>query len=155
MEIPTDDEIHDNIVAYWVPRAPVKAGSEWPFKYRLHWLADEPYPGPLGRVIATRLGRGGIPGQPRPKDKNKIVIDFAGGPLEDLKQRDPVKLVVGAGRGKVDNDYSLQIVGTRHWRAFFDIAVDGREPVDIRAFLRIGDKPLTETWLYQYFPFEW
>ena len=155
MEIPTDDEIHDNIVAYWVPKAPVTAGSEWPFKYRLHWLADEPYPGDLARVVATRLGRGGIPGQPRPKDKNKIVIDFAGGPLEDLKQDDPVKLIVGAARGKIDNDYSLQVVGTKHWRGFFDIAMDGREPVDIRAFLRLGGKALTETWLYQYIPFEW
>ena len=155
MEIPTDDEIHDNIVAYWVPKEPVKAGSTWPFKYRLHWLADEPHPGSLARVIATRLGRGGIPGQPRPKDRNKIVIDFAGGPLEQLKQRDPVKLVIGATRGTVDNDYALQVVGTKHWRAFFDIAVDGHEPVDIRAFLRLGDTPLTETWLYQYIPFEW
>jgi glucans biosynthesis protein len=155
MEIPTDDEIHDNIVAYWVPRAPVRAGSEWPFKYRLHWLADEPFPSKLGRVVATRLGRGGIPGQPRPENKNKVVIDFAGGPLDGLKQHDPVELIVGAARGKIDNVYSLQVVGTKNWRGFFDIAVDGREPVDIRAYLRLGDKALTETWLFQYLPFEW
>jgi len=155
LEIPTDDEIHDNIGAYWVPEASVKAGSEWPLKYRLHWLADEPYPGKLARAIATRLGRGGIPGQPRPADKNKIVIDFAGGPLEELKKADPVKLVVSAARGKIDNDYTLQVVGTTHWRAFLDIAVEGPEPVDIRAYLRLGDKTLTETWLYQYIPFTW
>ena len=106
-------------------------------------------------MISTRLGRGGIPGQPRPADMNKIVIDFSGGPLESLKKKDPVKLVVGAARGKIDNDYTLQIVGTKNWRAFFDIAVDGAEPVDIRAYLRLGDKPLTETWLYQYIPFTW
>jgi periplasmic glucans biosynthesis protein len=155
MEIPTDDEIHDNIGAYWVPAEPVRGGTEWPFKYRLHWLAEEPYPGKLARVIATRLGRGGIPGQPRPADRNKIVIDFAGGPLEGLKKKDPVKLVVNTARGKIDNDYTLQIVGTKNWRAFFDIAVDGPDPVDIRAYLRLGDKPLTETWLYQYIPFTW
>jgi len=155
VEIPTDDEISDNIVAYWLPKAPVKAGSEWNFKYRLHWLADEPYPPALGRVIATRVGRGGIPGQPRPKDKKKIVIDFAGGPLEDLKKGDPVQLIVEAGRGAIDGDYTLQVVGTRHWRAFFDIAVDGADPVDIRAFLRYNDKPLTETWLFQFIPFDY
>ena len=79
----------------------------------------------------------------------------AGGPLEELKQRDPVKLVVSAARGKIDNDYALQIVGTNHWRAFFDIAVEGPEPVDIRAYLHLGDKTLTETWLFQYIQFAW
>ena len=155
VEIPTDDEISDNIVAYWLPKAPVKAGSEWNFKYRLHWLADEPYPPPLGRVIATRVGRGGIPGQPRPEDKKKIVIDFAGGPLDDLKKGDRVQLIVDAARGTIDGDYTLQIVGTKHWRAFFDIAVDGDGPVDIRAFLRYEDRPLTETWLFQFIPFDY
>ena len=155
VEIPTDDEISDNIVAYWLPKAPVKAGSEWNFKYRLHWLADEPYPPKLARVTATRLGRGGIPGQPRPKDKKKIVIDFAGGPLEDLKKGDPVQLIVDAARGTIDGDYALQIVGTKHWRAFFDIAVEGGAPVDIRAFLRYDDRPLSETWLFQFIPFDY
>ena len=31
LEIPTDDEIHDNVVAYWVPEEPVTAGSQWSF----------------------------------------------------------------------------------------------------------------------------
>ncbi|MGG2408660.1 glucan biosynthesis protein, partial [Aeromonas veronii] len=44
IEIPTDDEIHDNIVAMWVPKAPARAGSQYRLRYRLHWLADEPYP---------------------------------------------------------------------------------------------------------------
>jgi len=155
VEIPTDDEISDNIVAYWLPKAPVKAGSEWTFKYRLHWLADEPYPAKLARVIATRVGRGGIPGQPRPKDKKKIVIDFAGGPLEDLKKGDPVQLIVEAARATIGGDYALQVVGTKHWRAFFDIAVEGGDPVDIRAFLRLDDRPLSETWLFQFIPFDY
>ncbi|MDF7041553.1 glucan biosynthesis protein, partial [Escherichia coli] len=41
IEIPTDDEIHDNIVAMWVPKAPARAGSQYRLRYRLHWLADE------------------------------------------------------------------------------------------------------------------
>ena len=44
IEIPTDDEIHDNIVAMWVPQAPAKAGASYAFRYKLHWLADEPFP---------------------------------------------------------------------------------------------------------------
>lgn len=68
VELPTDDEIHDNIVAFWVPAEPVRAGARLAYRYRLHWRADEPYPAPqLARTISTRIGRGGIPGQPRPE----------------------------------------------------------------------------------------
>lgn len=153
IEIPTDDEIHDNIVAYWLPKEPVTAGSTWTFTYRLHWLADEPYPPAVGRVRHTRLGKGGIPGQPRPEGARKFVIDFAGGPLEELVKQDPVEPVIDTGRGRIDNAYALQVVGTTIWRAFFDLYVEGEEPVDVRCFLRLGDRTLTETWLYQYSPF--
>ncbi len=153
VEIPTDYEIADNIVAYWVPRAPVSAGSIWNFKYRLFWTADDPYPAHLGRVIATRLGRGGIAGTASaPPHKTKIVIDFAGGPLEALDKAASVQLMLNAGDGKIENDYVLQVVGTKHWRAFFDIEAKNMNPVDIRAYLRLGDQALTETWLYQYIP---
>ena len=36
-------------------------------------------------MVATRLGRGGIPGQnPWPRDKYKFVVDFTGGPLMQM-----------------------------------------------------------------------
>ena len=153
VEIPTDYEVDDNIVAYWVPQTPVQAGSTWNFKYRLFWTADDPYPANLGRVIATRLGRGGIPGiKPAPPHKTKIVIDFAGGPLENLDKTAPVRLMLNASSGKIENDYVLQVVGTKQWRAFFDIEAVDMNPVDIRVYLRLGDQALTETWIYQYIP---
>ena len=39
-----------------------------------------------------------------------------------------------------------------HWRVHFDLTVDGREPVDMRLFLRRGDTALSETWLYLFEP---
>jgi glucans biosynthesis protein len=38
------------------------------------------------------------------------------------------------------------------WRAEFDLAVDGHDPVEVRLFMRSADQVLTETWLYQYNP---
>jgi periplasmic glucans biosynthesis protein len=122
VEIPTDDEIHDNIVAYWVPEAPIEAGSEWSFSYRLYWVDQEPFPPEqAARVIHTRLGNGGVPGQPRPPNSRKFVIDFDGGPLERLEKDDEVVPIVTATRGTINNVYALQIVGTKRWRAFFDL----------------------------------
>ncbi len=154
VEIPTDDEIHDNIVMYWLPEEPVKAGSEWTFDYRLFWNADEPNPPEaVARVIHTRLGNGGVPGQPRPEGVKKFVIDFSGGPLQGLEKLDDVQPVINASKGEISNDYALQVVGTKNWRAFFDLEVEGNDPVNLRLYLQLGDKTLTETWLYQYHPF--
>ena len=37
IEIPTDEEIHDNIVAYWKPANGPEPGSAFAFAYRMHW----------------------------------------------------------------------------------------------------------------------
>ncbi len=156
IELPTDDEIHDNIVAFWVPAERVRAGARLAYRYRLHWRADEPYPAPqLAATISARIGRGGIPGQPRPEGSRKFVIDFAGGPLDALHKQDKVVVEVSQSRGRVSNVAALQVVGTKTWRVFFDLQAEGQDPVDLRCFLRLGDRALTETWLYQYLPFHY
>src|SRR5699024_4903654 len=38
LELPTADEIYDNIVAFWMPDEPATAGKEWAFDYRLYWV---------------------------------------------------------------------------------------------------------------------
>ena len=50
------------------------------------------------------------------------------------------------------NAYVVKVVGTDRWRALFDLQLDGTAPVDLRLFLKLGNKTLSETWLYQYFP---
>jgi hypothetical protein len=104
VEIPTEDEIHDNIVAFWTPRAAVKAGQSFALDYRLHWVDAEPYlSSAIGRVGATRRGNGG---NPAVRDKAsgyvKYVIDFEGG---DLASRESTKNQaipqITASRGRV------------------------------------------------------
>lgn len=153
VEIPTNDETHDNIVAYWVPKAHVTAGTHLAVDYRLYWQDPEPFlPGDIAHVVATRIGRGGIPGGPVQANKHKFVIDFEGGPLSDMAPRYDIVPTVTLSRGKLDHPYSIKVVGTKRWRAFFDVVVEGRQPVDMRCFLSLNGKTLTETWLFQYFP---
>ncbi|HUE63022.1 MAG TPA: glucan biosynthesis protein [Rhizomicrobium sp.] len=153
VEIPTEDEIHDNVVAYWRPDGDIKTGGSLIFDYRLYWQDSEPaFPKDIARVVATRLGIGGIPGQtPSPQDKRKFVIDFTGGPLMQLQQRYDITPVTNSSRGKIDNAHVIKVVGTDRWRALFDLQLDGNAPADLRLFLRLGDKTLSETWIYQYF----
>jgi glucans biosynthesis protein len=153
VEIPTDDEIHDNIVAYWTPKAPVTSGQARSLDYRLYWQDDEPHPPDnLARVMATRIGRGGVPGQPVPKDQWKFVIDFEGGPLASMEARYDIKPMITLSRGTIANPYVVKVVGTNTWRAFFDVAAGGSDMINMRCYLRLGDATLSETWLYQYFP---
>lgn len=154
VEIPTDDEIYDNIVAYWVPAKAVSAGDAVSFDYRLHWNRWAPGwgDGEPARAMHTRVGIGGVPGQPRPKGVRKFVIDFAGGPLASLPKSADVSVVATASRGTISNVYTLQVVGTKTWRAFLDLDAQATEdPVDLRCYLKLGERALTETWLYQYF----
>lgn len=153
VEIPTDDEIHDNIVAYWLSDRPVKKGDAISLDYLLSWAKDEPHPPEVGRVIATRIGRGGIPGQPRPPGVYKIVVDFAGGPISGLaKQGEPVEAVVSASAGTVSNVSAYSNKAEDSWRALFDLTPSNGDPVELRLFLRKNGVPLTETWLYQFVP---
>jgi glucans biosynthesis protein len=155
IEIPTDDEIHDNIVAAWVPEAPVKAGDSFALKYRLHWQAEEPYPTPLARVLATRMGNGGQPGQPRPKGVRKFMVEFLGEPLKSLPSGVRPEAVLWSSRGSFSYIFTEAVPNDvpGHWRAQFDFHAEGSDPVELRMFLRLDGKPLSETWLYQYHPF--
>lgn len=155
IEIPTDDEIHDNIVAMWVPEAPAKAGNSYEFRYKLHWLADEPFPTPLGRVVATRLGNGGQPGTVRPKGVRKFMIEFLGPALEKIPFGVKPEVVLSASRGTFSYVFAEAVPNDvpGQWRAQFDLTVEGNDPVEMRCFLRGGDQVLTETWLFQYLPF--
>src|SRR5215472_862370 len=143
VEIPTDDETHDNIVVYWRPEKEVKSGDTLSFDYRLYWQDVEPnYPKTLARAVATRIGRGGIPGQPPPPNKRKFAIDWQGGPLDQMQQRYDVTPVISVSNGRAEGAYVIRVVGTNRWRCLFDITLEGKSPIDLRCFLKLGDKTL-------------
>nr|WP_096787479.1 glucan biosynthesis protein D [Rhodobacter sp. CZR27] len=152
VEIPTEDEIFDNIVTFWNPEKRPQAGEEMRFDYRLHWSDVPPVDLELARTVATRVGNGGVPGQPRPKDVIKVVVDFEGKPLEGLATQDGVKPEVSAPAGvEVVNPFAVRVVGTDQWRLTFDLkAPAGTDTVDLRAYLARNGAPLTETWLGQF-----
>jgi glucans biosynthesis protein len=153
LEIPTDDEIHDNVAAYWCPSAVFRAGERRRYRYRLSWLDDISFPSDLGRVSGTWIGRGGRPGSRPPEGFRKFVIEFHGPVFERLSRLDGVEVVVTLSRGKIANTFTHAVVGQyQRWRALFDVEAAGSEPVLLRAFLRLGERALTETWIYQHFP---
>ena len=156
-EIPTDDEIHDNIVAMWVPEKPVPAGAELTLDYRLYWVADEPFPPKLGRVRrdaarprrparpAAAEGRAQVRGRvPRRPAGDAALWRQAG------NGRSPPR-AARCGGYRIVEAVPDDVPG--HWRVEFDLTVDGADPVEMRCFLQAGGQTLTETWMFQYHPF--
>jgi len=154
IEIPTDDEIHDNIVAMWVPAEPATAGKSYRFRYRLHWIANEAFPMSTAYCVATRLGNGGQPGQPRPKGLRKFMVEFRGGGLSSLPFGVKPEPVLWSSRGEFSYIFTEAVPDNvpGHWRAQFDLAVSGKEPVEMRLFLKSANEVLSETWSYDYHP---
>lgn len=154
LEIPTDDEIHDNIGAFWVPEGPAVAGNRYDLSYRLWWVAEEPFPATnVAQVVATRFGRGGQPGKPRPQGVYKVAIEFDNpAVMQQIPYGVFPTLKVTPSRGEITSTLVEPVPGGNVWRGIFDLTVAGTDVVELRAYLELDGRPLTETWLAQFAP---
>ncbi len=148
IEIPTEAERNDNIVAFWVPEKPTEAGQALTFDYRLRFEMDPEGKPPGGRTLATRIGAGGA-GDLDPS-KRGFVIDFGGKNLESLAADAPVTALINASSGQIANTVVQKNPFTNGWRVSFELLPQSADPVDLRCFLKLGADVLTETWSYQW-----
>ncbi len=149
VEIPTDEEIHDNIVAYWVPEAPVQPHKPISFSYLLSAYSRAPVWPPGGRVVATRFGSTatGV-AQTTQGAARRVVVDFAGGDLDSLTAAQPVQAAVTSTNGTVDTVTVERLPEAGIWRAALRLKPNGDKPVELRCYLTLYGEALTETWTY-------
>ncbi|MEN5081905.1 glucan biosynthesis protein G [Bosea sp. TWI1241] len=151
IELPTTDETNDNIVALWTPKVPLEPGGEFSFRYKLYAMldADDLHPG--GRALNTYQARPKAlgSGEVVPPNARRFIVDFAGGDLAyHLKQPEKVEIVPSISNGTIQRAFLVPNAKTKGFRAFVDVLVEPGQTADLRAFLRNGDKALTETWTY-------
>jgi len=93
-------------------------------------------------------------GQPRKYFSWRFAVDFAGEAMARLGSDAKVEPVITASRGKIEITSARPLDSVKGWRAMFDIRPEDEstEPITIRLFLRNGNTPITETWLYQWVP---
>jgi glucans biosynthesis protein len=154
-EIPTSDETNDNIVALWTPREPMAAGQSRTFKYRLISTSDESRLTPGGIALNTFRTRARALGSAEAEAPNstRFLVDFVGGQLPFFESApDHVQVVPSASNGRVLRTFLVWNAKTRGFRAGIDVQVDPGQAADLRAFLRAGNKALTETWTYPWRP---
>ncbi len=146
IEIPSDAEKYDNIVAFWVPDEPVAEGKEMRYDYRLHFVTNEFTAPSGGKVVSTRVGAA----EEGRGNKRKFVVDFTS-PM--LKLMSPQADVIGevSAVGKVTNIVVHKNEEEGTWRLSFDLEPEkGKGPTELRAILRSGKDILTESWVYQW-----
>jgi glucans biosynthesis protein len=142
-EIPSDREINDNIVVYWLPQDKPQPGEPIDVEYQIRWGMDDPHEATTGGVSATRIGDAE---QERTK---RFVLDFIGGELNKLAPDVPVQGVLSVGKGgKILEQQVHKNPVTGGWRLVFVIKTPKNEPVELRAYLAVDDSALTETWSY-------
>jgi len=151
VEIPSEFETNDNIVAFWVPEAPAKAGDALTFAYRLNW-GDLPLPKDmtLAHVKRTRTGHGGVAGVKPKADTRKFVVDFEGGLLGKLPSDSQLKANVSVAKGKIEQQTLSKIEGTETWRLVVDVSAQKGAVIELGAVIEGFGRTLTETWLYQW-----
>jgi len=145
LEIPTDREINDNVVAFWRPAAPLRKGAEHIFTYRLHWTWTAPVAQASAWVSDTRVGATDD-GQGR-----LFVLDFVGERLADLPQ-DALKATVSGSAGKLAHVVLQPNPEIEGLRLAFELRPERAEVVDLRATLRRGEDAFSETWTYRWTP---
>jgi glucans biosynthesis protein len=151
IEIPTNDETFDNIVAFWQVNGPALAGSAMTFKYRLYWTEHEPFfpVGQLARAVALRAGPGGNFGGSRPANTVKLVIEWDSALFQGHQPKDAM-FTVTSSAGKADNISIDWVAGTPRWLTQFDFFIDSDAPVELNGVLTLDGKVVSETWLYQF-----
>ncbi|MCT8868885.1 glucan biosynthesis protein G [Shewanella xiamenensis] len=143
-EIPTESEIHDNIVSFWKPRQPIPAGSEYHFAYRMSW-GDEPVAKTNSVVVSrTASGRADIA---KATPRRLFVVDYhLNGAMPDEL---PLAKVESSG-GVISNVVIARNTANNGYRLAFELEPEDKDLIELRAELKFSTPRQVETWLYRW-----
>ncbi|MEL6586560.1 MAG: glucan biosynthesis protein G [Pseudomonadota bacterium] len=145
VEIPSDEEIYDNIVAYWRPREVIPAGTETRFTYRMTWGETAPHRRDVAPVLDTYMG------QNFKRDRLLAAIDF--GPHDDfgkdIDDLDALTIHVSS-RADVSKGTLQRNPETGGVRLAFTFDPADRPVVELRAQLLKDGRAASEVWLYRW-----
>jgi glucans biosynthesis protein len=149
VEIPNDEDIHDNIVSYWIPSMHLQPHKAFNFSYLLSAYSSAPQLSPGARAVATRTSvtraRGG-------DTARRVMIDFAGGGLEQMEASQPIKPEISSHNGDIDNVSIQRLAENGVWRVTFRVLPKNSQAMDLRCYLTLYGEALTETWTYLWTP---
>lgn len=146
VEIPSESENNENIVAYWRPKAQIAGGGQATFAYRQFWCWEPPSRPPLATAIHARAGH--APGVKR----RRFIVVFSGEVLADQQKAARLSAALTTSPGSATNVRTFPDPQAKTCRVVFDVDPAGENYCEIRLVLRADEEPLSETWLYRWTP---
>ena len=143
VEIPSDAETNDNVVAYWRPRLPIEPGAPFSFSYRLTWPDRAPLPRGLAPVLRTARGRSLTRGLPQ------LAVDL--GPVPGVAS-DALEVRATASAGELLETLVVANPETGGTRVFLTLDPQGAAVVELRLETRHRGEAVAETWLHRWLP---
>jgi glucans biosynthesis protein len=143
LEIPTKEEIHDNVVAFWRPKEPLRAKGEYKYSYRIVWGAGAG-DRRLSAFTKTRVGAG-------PENTRRFILDVHGVSIRRASP-DSIKATVTADKGEIRNLVLSPNSAAGGMRISFELVTKKEPVIELRAQLMSEDKPISEVWLYRWTP---
>ena len=151
VELPTQNETNNNIVASWIFNEPILPGVPRALAYRITASLGASSPSPNGRVANTfqTKARAFDATDPIQPGTRRFLVDFTGGDLAYyLNDPSLVETVASASNGAILRTYLTPNPHIKGFRAGFDVLGQSGEIADLRLFLRAGARALTETWTF-------
>lgn len=144
IEIPTDSEVNENVVAFWRPRAPLPANGEIGFAYRQYWCWVPPNHPSLAIVTGTRGGKGTT------GKRRKFLVEFTGDIFGDEGTWAGLKQMLSISVGTITSTQTFYSKDRKTCRVLFELDPGGEGVVEMRLVLEQDGKPVSETWLYRW-----
>lgn len=143
VEIPTQGEFNDNVVAFWRPEQSIAAGATKELSYVLRWGAPTGDPR-LAQVSATR------PGLTLHEKRRLYVIDFAKPKGGDVSLDSQVEVIATASRGKISNVVGQPNAPTGGYRVSFELHPGTESLSELSLVLKKDGRIISEKWLFRW-----
>ena len=150
VEIPSESEVNQNIIAYWRPRAVMNAGAEVMFAWRQLWCWTPPDRPPGATVTLSRGGR--PPGAPGNTRRRRFMVDFNGDIVADQQKVAEIAPQIVASPGTVSAVRTFVNPDRKTYRVTFDVDPGGEAMSELRLQLEAQGKPVSESWMYRWTP---
>ena len=151
LQLSTDYEGLDNIVAFWDPRNKPAPLQPFRYGYTLHWEgAAADLKRSENRVVSTRVGM-----DSQFKGARQFVIDFDGPQLDAIPEdKPPVAIASCSGGAHFADNFVMRNTFMGTWRVILKMVPPdgGHDPIDLRCTLQEGTNTVGETWTYQWSP---
>jgi glucans biosynthesis protein len=146
VELATQYEGLDNIVAFWDPTTKPAPLQPYHFGYTLYWTKETDMTLSSNVVVSTRIGL-----NPRDQSQREFVIDFDV-PSLTAEDAPPKTLTTCSTNGAITQNQIFRNHADKTWRVILDMAPNAgnHDPVDLTCTLAKGTEPVSEKWSYRW-----